>query len=261
MKLFRASRNRGGSEIEAHRGPPSVELVLEDVSVYFGAVAAVADVSLSLSAPIVGIVGPNGAGKSTLLDGVSGLAEMKGGRVRGSIRYRGHELRQTSPETRSALGIGRSFQHPLLVPTLTVEEHLRVSVGEGGPVADVDGVADVLGLRRWMVREIGELPYGVRKLLDIGRALATRPRLLLCDEPLSGLDESARESMIETLADVAATGTAIMVVEHDFPRLMRLADEVVVMDFGRPIGRGRPEEIATNEDIRRVFLGSAPTHG
>lgn len=261
MKHFRASRNRTAAGAGARRGPPSVELVLDDVSVTFGAVTAVANVSLELSTRIVGIVGPNGAGKSTLLDGVSGLAEMKGGRVTGSIRYRGYELRRTSPEARAALGIGRSFQHPLLVPMLTVEEHLRVSVGQGDAAADVGAIADTLGLRRWMGREIGELPYGVRKLLDIGRALAGRPQLLLCDEPLSGLDENAREAMVETLGAVADAGTAIMVVEHDFPRLVRLADEVVVMDFGQPIGHGSPEEIAANEDIRSVFLGSAPAHG
>lgn len=260
MKHFRGSRTGAEPARESRTGPPSVDLVLDGVSVNFGAVAAVSDVSLDLSARIVGIVGPNGAGKSTLLDGVSGLAEMKGGRVGGSICYRGRELRRTSPETRAAFGIGRSFQHPLLVPMLTVEEHLRISVGKGGVPSDIDGIADMLGLRRWMSREIGELPYGVRKLLDIGRALAIRPRLLLCDEPLSGLDERSRESMLETLTGVADAGTAIMVVEHDFPRLVRLADEVVVMDFGRPIGRGSPEEIAANEEIRSVFLGSATTH-
>lgn len=260
MKYFRASRNRTSLAHEERQGPPSVELVLNDVSVTFGAVTAVVNVSLDLSARIVGVVGPNGAGKSTLLDGISGLAEMKGGRVSGSIRYRGHELRHTSPEARAALGIGRSFQHPLLVPMLTVEEHLRVSVGEPGIAADVGAIADTLGLREWMGREIGELPYGVRKLLDIGRALAGGPRLLLCDEPLSGLDERSREAMVETLGAVVDAGTAIMVVEHDFPRLVRLADEVVVMDFGRSIGYGSPQEIAANEDIRGVFLGSAPAH-
>lgn len=255
MRLFKASRTKGPQEARAEAA--SVDLVLDSVSVTFGAVGAVADVSLDLSARIVGVVGPNGAGKSTLLDGISGLAEMKGGRVRGSIRYRGHELRQAPPERRAALGIGRSFQHPLLVPMLTVEEHLRMALGEPGTEAAVDETAEVLGLSKWMDREIGELPYGVRKLLDIGRALATRPRLLLCDEPLSGLDESAREAMVDTLAGVAANGTAIMVVEHDFPRLVRLADEVVVMEFGRLIARGTPAEIAADEDVRGVFLGSS----
>lgn len=261
MKLFKTSDVTAQPVGQVRTGSPSVDLVLDSVSVTFGAVTAVSDVSLDLSARVVGIVGPNGAGKSTLLDGVSGLAEMKGGRTAGSIRYRGHELRRTSPEKRAAFGIGRSFQHPLLVPMLTVEEHLRISVGEDNAAPDVEGIAEILGLQRWMGREIGELPYGVRKLLDIGRALATRPRLLLCDEPLSGLDERSRDSMIATLADVATAGTAIMVVEHDFPRLVRLADEMVVMDFGKPIGRGRPEEIAADENIRSVFLGSVTAHG
>lgn len=239
--------------------PPSTELVLDDVSVQFGPVEAVVHVTAELKAQIVGIVGPNGAGKSTLLDGVSGLAQMKGGHVRGSIRYRGRELSRLSPEARAALGIGRTFQHPLLVPMLTVAEHLRIAVGPRSAGSSVDALIELLGLGGWVDREIGELPYGVRKLLDIGRALASGPQLLLCDEPLSGLDEHARESMIETLTGVAETGTAIVVVEHDFPRLVRLAEEVMVLDFGRLIGRGTPEEIAANEGVRSVFLGT--THG
>ena len=248
------------SDEQRNMAPPSADLLLDSVSVRFGPVEAVVEVTVDLTAQIVGIVGPNGAGKSTLLDGVSGLAQMKGGRVGGSIRYRGRELSRLSPEARAGLGIGRTFQHPLLVPMLTVAEHLRIAVGARSPGRSIDALTELLGLAPWLDREIGELPYGVRKLLDIGRALASGPQLLLCDEPLSGLDEHARESMIETLTGVADAGTAIVVVEHDFPRLVRLADEVIVLDFGRLIGRGTPEEIAANEGIRSVFLGTAQGH-
>lgn len=235
-------------------------LTVENLSVRFGGVLALVGVSAELNAGISGVVGPNGAGKSTFLNCISGLGVLDGGLVGGSIIFDGLELLPHKPSMRAALGIGRSFQHPLIVPTLTVSEHLLVATGRvrGRKArARISDVIDLVGLGKWVDRRAEDLPYGVRKVLDIGRAMINANRLLLCDEPLSGLDESARESMMELLVQIASGGVHVVIVEHDFPRLAKIAGEVVVLDLGEILAVGTAEEVRSQDSVRTAFLGEA----
>lgn len=233
-------------------------LRIDHLNIRFGGVEAVSDVSVVIDEPIVGVVGPNGAGKSTFLNGISGLSEIQGAQVTGSIRYQGVELRGKSADARARLGIGRSFQHPPLIPMLTVGEHLELAGHAAGNAEwTASRVIDFLELGSWLHREVPELPYGVRKIFDLGRALIGGPELLLCDEPLSGLDELTRDEMISILARLRDEGQRVIVVEHDFPRVAHLADELVVLDFGRMVAQAAPERIAADPAVRRIFLGDA----
>lgn len=260
MRFF--GRDSTGASTEASDATPAAAggpmLRIDHLSIRFGGVEAVSDVSVVIDEPIVGVVGPNGAGKSTFLNGISGLSEIQGAQVTGSIRYQGVELRGKSADARARLGIGRSFQHPPLIPMLTVGEHLELAGHEAGNAEWTAGrVIDFLELGSWLHREVPELPYGVRKIFDLGRALIGGPELLLCDEPLSGLDELTRDEMISILARLRDEGQRVIVVEHDFPRVAHLADELVVLDFGRMVAQAAPERIAADPAVRRIFLGDA----
>ncbi|MHB8190915.1 MAG: ABC transporter ATP-binding protein [Ferrimicrobium sp.] len=235
-------------------------LAINNLSVRFGGVVAIAGVSVELNAGISGIVGPNGAGKSTFLNCISGLGALDGGLVRGTIIFDGVDLHSRRPSDRAALGIGRSFQHPLMVPTLTVTEHLLAATGRmrrAKAREKISEVIDLVGLGAWVGKRSEDLPYGILKLLDIARAMVNADRLLLCDEPLSGLDESSRESMIELLVRVASLGARVVVVEHDFPRLARIAEEVLVLDLGQVLASGTAEEVRSLDSVRTAFLGEA----
>lgn len=229
-------------------------LTLENLSVRFGGVHAVQDVGFTCAGGVTGIVGPNGAGKTTVLNAVSGFVTPFGGRV----RLGEHDVTRQPAHVRVRAGVARSFQTPVLAPQLTVRENL-----EAGGRADVPDhfsarvlIAD-LGLAEWMDRHVGALPYGARKLLDIARALRTGPRLLLCDEPLSGLDDGQRDQMVAILSAIAGRGVRLVVVEHDVPRIRGLADQLVVMNLGAKIADGAPDDVLADDAVVEAFLGSA----
>jgi branched-chain amino acid transport system ATP-binding protein len=229
--------------------PDPRTLQLTDVTVHFGGNTALDGVSLSADAPITGVVGPNGAGKTTLLNAVAGFVRPSRGRVRLGDR----DLRRLPPHRRARVGVGRTFQHPVLVPMLTVGESLRLA---GGPQAGVDEVIDLLDLRPWLDRDAHSLPYGVRKAVDIGRALLGSPRVLLCDEPLSGLDDPARDQMVEVLRALAEREVRLMVIEHDLARIAALAQCLVVLDAGRKIAEGKPDEVLADARVRTAYTGT-----
>lgn len=246
----------------------------DGVTVRFGGVIALDGVGISVpEGSTVGLVGPNGAGKTTLFGVLSGLVRPRSGRV----MLRGIDVTGASPQRRSRLGLARTFQRTELFTELTVREHLVVAhrarerrdrrflmdlVGLGGRPpprerALVDGLLDLLGLTSLADRPAALLPLGTGRLVEVGRALATEPAVVLLDEPTSGLDsgEAARlaTALERTQADL---GVAFVLVEHNVDFVLGLAQHVTVLDFGKVIATGPPAAIRANEAVQAAYLGT-----
>ena len=257
-------------------GNSTVRLSCRDVSVRFGGLMAVNQVSISVpAAGIVGLVGPNGAGKSTLFGVLSGILPP----TRGRVFLNGEDITSTSPQQRAALGLARTFQHPELFTGLTVRDHLvlahrarheksRVwtdlfsagSLRRPGSVEteQVDGLIEMLGLIPLASRPAAGLPLGVARLIELGRALATDPKVLLLDEPSSGLDSAASEQFESTLARLAQErDISVLLVEHDVEMVMRMCTTVNVLDFGSCIASGTPQQIRSDARVRAAYLGES----
>jgi ABC-type branched-subunit amino acid transport system ATPase component len=244
------------------------------VTVRFGGLVAVRDVSLALPpATIVGLVGPNGAGKSTLFAVLSGLLRPTQGRV----LLDDEDVTDTRPQVRAARGLARTFQHPELFVGMSIRDHLviahRAKHSKGRVLSDVftmgslrpaskaetesvDELIELLGLSSIADRSAIGLPLGVARLVELGRALAASPRVLLLDEPSSGLD-SAETQRFETVLRrvVAERDISVLLVEHDVELVMRLCSTVHVLDFGALLASGPPEEIRANPAVRAAYLG------
>jgi ABC-type branched-subunit amino acid transport system ATPase component len=244
------------------------------VTVRFGGLLAVSDVDLEVPAgAIVGLVGPNGAGKSTLFGVVSGLTRPTSGRV----VLEGEDVTGARPQIRAGLGLARTFQHPEIFGGLTVRQHLTLAfrirnarsrvwsdlftMGALRPVAAeeksrVDELIGHLGLEEIADSPALGLPLGSSRLVELGRALATNPTVLLLDEPSSGMDSSETEQFEQTLRRVAhERGISVLLVEHDVELVMRLCSTIYVLDFGALIARGTPEEVRANPAVRAAYLG------
>jgi ABC-type branched-subunit amino acid transport system ATPase component len=250
--------------------------VANDVTVRFGGLTALSGVSLEVvPGSVVGLVGPNGAGKSTLLAVLSGLLRPQAGKV----WLRGEDVTNGSVRSRAARGLARTFQQPELFMGLTVREHLvlahraRVSpVRLWRDMLDprsllppataenerVDGLLDLLRLTRVAHAPVAALPLGVARLVEVGRALASDPHLLLLDEPLSGLDITASENLLSVFRQIVAQSDhalSLVIVEHDVAAVLALSDSVVVLDFGERIAVGSPEDIRRDPAVRAAYLG------
>jgi sulfate-transporting ATPase len=242
-------------------------LEVRGLSVRFGGVHAVADVSLELRAgEVLGLIGPNGAGKTTLIDAITGFV-----RARGEVCLNGVSIERWSARRRACAGMGRSFQSLELFESLSVRENLRVASERRDPGAYVSDLvwpqrapltaAAVLALREFglepdLDRRPEELPYGRRRLVAIARAVAARPSVLLLDEPAAGLDDEESAELgrlIRRLAD--EWGLAVLLVEHDVGLVMRVSDRVVVLDEGRQLAEGPPEEIRRDRAVIAAYLG------
>ena len=248
-------------------------LSVENVSVDFGGIHALRDVSFELeSGAIVGLIGPNGAGKSTLLNCVSGITRPTQGRVRLDDAV----LSALPPATVAGCGIGRVFQHPELVVDLSVRENLLIachrSLGydlvsellklpnvwraERAAARRVEDVLDRLGLSDSAELAIRNLPYGHRKLVDLGRALLMEIRFLLLDEPIAGLNDAEvaklRDLLLRLRQDL---GLGILVVEHNMPFVSRLCDRLVVLDLGQLIANGPPADVLSDPRVMASYLG------
>lgn len=215
----------------------------------FGSFEALSDISMSFDEPITAICGANGAGKSTFIDILSGLSRPS----EGIVRLDGSDITALSCRARLQMGLARTFQYPMLAPTLTVAENVAVSAGVRR--RRVSALLAELRIDQWERTSVRELPYGIRKVVDLGRALTTSPDILLLDEPLSGLDACARDEMLEILSELNSQGVTLVVVEHDIPRVSRLASHVVVLDFGRKLAEGNPQTVLGSREVQEAFLG------
>jgi branched-chain amino acid transport system ATP-binding protein len=256
----------------------STAAILEarSITVTFGAVTALDDVSIVVpSATIVGIVGPNGAGKSTLFDALCGLTRPQ----RGEVWLQGTQMSPTGVRQRARLGLARTFQHPQLFAGLTVRQHLILADrmchsrrrlwtdlftarAFRAPDRDEERRVDAM-LSRFYIDDIAEidgaaLPMGLARLVEVARALATEPQVLLLDEPAAGLDSEETRRLATALAQVAAErNVAILLVEHDLEMVLAMSSRIYVLDFGRMIAHGTPAEIRESPAVRRAYLGAA----
>ena len=254
----------------------TARLSCTEVTVRFGGLVAVDEVSIAVPpAEIVGLVGPNGAGKSTLFGVLSGLLPP----TRGRVYLEGEDITGVTPQQRATLGLGRTFQHPELFAGLTVRDHLvlahrvrsersRVwsdlftagSLRRPAPAeqTSVDGLIELLGLGPVAGRPAVGMPLGVARLIELGRALATEPKVLLLDEPSSGLDSAESEEFETTLSRLAQERQiSVLLVEHDIEMVMRMCTTIHVLDFGTCIATGTPEEIRSDPLVRAAYLGQA----
>jgi branched-chain amino acid transport system ATP-binding protein len=233
-------------------------LHLNDVSRFFGALKAVDGVSVTVAAgEALGVIGPNGAGKTTLFNLVTGDVPSS----RGQIVFDGTDVTRLPPYARSRLGIGRSYQIPHPFPTMTVFENLLVGSIFGGGVSERAGYAtcsDILKLTGLYGRAnvpARSLTLLQRKRLELARALAMRPKLLLLDEIGGGLTEHECGELIETIKNINAGGTTIVWIEHIVHALVSVASRLVVMDFGQILAEGDPAAVMRDARVREVYMG------
>jgi branched-chain amino acid transport system ATP-binding protein len=233
-------------------------LVVEDVSVRFGGHLALDRVSLRAAAgQVTGLIGPNGAGKTTLFNVVTGLVGPESGRV----LVDGRDVTRLAPYRRARRGLARTFQRLELFGLLTVRENVELAVsvrGDRRPGRDTNGALEVAGLADLAESRADELPTGTARRVELARALATGPRVLLLDEPASGQDEAETAAFREVLLTVAGEGVAVVLVEHDVHLVMGTCHTVHVLDFGRVLAVGTPREIQGNRAVLDAYLGSVP---
>jgi branched-chain amino acid transport system ATP-binding protein len=254
-------------------------LRVDHVSLSFKGVKAVSDISFDVAAgEICAIIGPNGAGKSSLLNVVNGVYHPQ----QGAITFAGERRRQMQPHHAAARGIARTFQNIALFRGMTVLENvltgrtLKRRTGffaqalrlpsaraeERREVSEAERVIRFLHLEAHRDTVVGQLPYGLQKRVELGRALAAQPKLLLLDEPMAGMSFEEKEEMSGFIREAnRALGTTIVLIEHDMGVVMDLSDHVVVLDYGRKIGDGSPDEIRRNQDVIDAYLGVAHEEG
>ena len=233
-------------------------LEVEDVTVRFGGHLALDRVSLQAEAGVVtGLIGPNGAGKTTLFNVVTGLVTPRSGRV----LVDGRDVTRLAPYRRARRGLARTFQRLELFGLLTVRENVELAASVRGarrPGRDADAALEVAGLAGVAASRADELPTGTARRVELARALATGPRVLLLDEPASGQDEAETAAFRDVLRTVASEGVAVVLVEHDVHLVMGTCHTVHVLDFGRVLAVGTPRQIQGNQAVLDAYLGSVP---
>ena len=250
-------------------------LELDDIHLSFAGVKAVNGVSLHVDpGELFAIIGPNGAGKTSLFNVMSGVYRPQQGRV----RFLGEDVLGKKPSVIAGRGVARTFQNIALFEHLTVIDnlmlgrHQHIRYGAASAIAwfgrarsqevehrrHCEEIVDFLELQAWRRQPVGLLPYGVQKRVELGRALAMEPKLLLLDEPVAGMNLEETEDMARFVLDIRdELDLAIIMVEHDMGLVMDLADRVLVVDFGTPITTGTPDEVQRHPEVVRAYLGEA----
>jgi len=272
------------SEFSENRN--NVVLTFGEITLNFGRVTALNQVSFTIrEGEILSIIGPNGAGKTCALNCISGFYKPQ----RGAIYYEGEDLTKLPPHQIAKMKIARTFQNITLYPGMSVIENIisgRHVISRAGPLAcafyvgkalreeieerrAVEYIIDFLELGRWRKEKVGALPYGLQKRVDLGRALAMEPQLLLLDEPMAGMNVEEKGEVVRFIMDihrgqgvtypeskVLSEGIrTIVMIEHDMGVIMDVADRVIVLDFGDKIAEGTPEEIKVNQRVIDAYLG------
>ncbi|WP_323029453.1 ABC transporter ATP-binding protein [Castellaniella defragrans] len=252
-----------------------VILDLQNISLSFGGVKALTDISFDVREhEIRAIIGPNGAGKSSMLNVINGVYTPQEGR----ILLQGRQFARMNPRRAAEMGIARTFQNLALFKGMSVLDNimtgrnlrmkagvlaqaLRLGPAEREEIAHrevVENIIDFLEIQAWRKTPVGRLPYGLQKRVDLGRALAMEPRILLLDEPMAGMNIEEKQDMSRYILDVNDEyGTTIVLIEHDMGVVMDISDRVVVLDYGKKIGDGAPAVVQNNEDVIRAYLGAA----
>lgn len=248
-------------------------LSVEDITLSFGGIMALNDVGFKARrGEILAIIGPNGAGKTSLLNCLNNFYHPD----RGSIIFEGHDLTRLPPYRIAQLGVARTFQHTALytglstLDNLMAARHIHMRAGmldsilyygraRSEDIAHrqvVEEIIDFLEMEHIRKAIVGALPHGLRKRVDLGRALAMEPSLLLLDEPMTGMNLEEKEDMARFILDIHdRRGITILLIEHDMGLVMDIADRVVVLDFGTRIAEGPPDEIQRNEAVINAYLG------
>jgi len=254
-------------------GGPILEVA--GVSLFFGGVAALQSVSFDVREhEIRAIVGPNGAGKSSMLNVINGVYHPQ----EGTVTFRGIRRHEVDPNEAARMGIARTFQNIALFRGMTVLDNLmtgrclkmrsgfleqafylgRARREELEHRAKVEEIIDFLEIQHIRKTPVGRLPYGLQKRVELGRALATEPVLLLLDEPMAGMNLEEKQDMSRFVLDVSdQLGTTIVLIEHDMGVVMDLSDRVMVLDYGRKIADGAPDEVRSNKEVIDAYLGLA----
>ena len=248
-------------------------LEVEDIHLSFKGVKAIDGVTFHVDdRELFAIIGPNGAGKTSLFNSINQVYRPQ----EGEVRWKGQSLMGLKPNLTAEKGIARTFQNIALYPHMTVLEniltgrHVRMSAGwlagslwwgrakkeEMENREIVEGIIDFLEIEQWRKYPVGLLPYGIQKRVEMGRALAMAPEMLLLDEPVAGMNLEETEGMARFILDVQdELEIAIILVEHDMGLVMDIADRVLVVDFGKPIALGEPTEVQENPNVIKAYLG------
>ncbi len=237
-------------------------LEISDVTVDFGGNRAVDSVSLPVEqGSLTGLIGPNGAGKTTLFNVISGLLSPTSGKV----TLEGQDITKRKPHQRARMGLARTFQRLELFTSLSVRENITVAgeirnrwnmSDQVDAAAETERVIDLIGLGEVADAEVSEIPTGQARIVELGRALMTQPKVLLLDEPASGQTEDETVLFGELLKKLTGEGTTIFLVEHDMALVMSVCEMIHVLDFGKIIARGTPEEIQIDSAVLEAYLGS-----
>jgi len=250
-----------------------VVLAVDNISLTFGGVRALTDISFEVRAhQVLSIIGPNGAGKSSMLNVINGFYHPQ----KGLITYRGVTRKQMRPHEAARQGIARTFQNIALFKGMSTLDNimtgrntlmkrnllwqaLRRGPAEREELAHrerVEQIIDFLEIEHIRKTPVGKLPYGLQKRVELGRALAAEPTLLLLDEPMAGMNIEEKQDMSRFVLDVNSEfGTTIVLIEHDMGVVMDISDHVVVLDYGRKIGDGPPDEVRNNQTVIDAYLG------
>ena len=266
----------GSSAVQAESsvGDPVI-LDVKNISLSFGGVRALTDISFDVRAhEIRAIIGPNGAGKSSMLNCINGVYTPQ----QGTISFKGQTFSHMDSHQVARMGIARTFQNLALFKgmsvidnimtgrNLRIKSNLFLQALRIGPAQReefehrefVEHIIDFLEIQAYRKTAVGQLPYGLQKRVDLGRALAMEPQVLLLDEPMAGMNLEEKQDMSRFVLDINDEfGTTVVLIEHDMGVVMDISDRVVVLDYGRKIGDGTPEEVRNNPDVISAYLGTA----